>query len=72
MLDLWDRVIVLLIFVRDQCMPVAIGDTPRVIDYAIVALAAGALVGGTLWFVWGLLGRDSARNAARKALVLED
>lgn len=72
MADLWNEVVLLLILLRDQCMPVTIGDTPGAVDYAVVALASIGMVGGTIWFVWGLMGRDSARYDALKAQILQD
>lgn len=72
MAALWDRIVWLLIFVREQCMPVTVGDTPGAVDYAVVALATIGMVVGTVWFVWGLTGRDSARHDAVKEQVLED
>lgn len=70
--DLWDQVNWLLIFIRNQCMPVAIGDQPGAVDYAIVTLATVGMAGGVIWFAWGLAGRDPARHDAVKAQVLED
>ena len=72
MSDFLGRVVWLLIFIRDQCMPVPIGDEPGVIDYSIVALAAVGVVAGTVWFAWGLTGRDTAQETRVKAQVLED
>lgn len=72
MADLWKDIVLMLILLRDQCMPVTIGDTPGPIDYAVVGLASLGMVAGTLWFVWGLLGRDSGRHDAVKSQILED
>lgn len=72
MTDFIDRVGWLLVFLRDQCMPVPIGDQPGALDYAIVWLATLAVVGGTVWFAWGLAGRDTAAETRIKAQVLKD
>ena len=72
MSDLIDRIGWLLVFIRNQCMPVPIGSDPGILDYAIVGLATLAVVGSTVWFAWGLTGRDTARETRLKAQVLED
>ena len=72
MSDFLDRVVWLLIFIRDQCMPVTIGTEPGALDYGIVGLAAVAVIGGTVWFAWGLTGRDTEQETRLKAQVLED
>jgi hypothetical protein len=72
MSDLIGRVTWLLIFIRNQCMPATIEGTPDGVDYAIVWLCVLAVVIGSVWFVWGLTGRDSAATTALKTQVLED
>ncbi|MCV6596079.1 MAG: hypothetical protein OIF40_03200 [Mangrovicoccus sp.] len=72
MLELWNKVVWALVFLRDQCMPVTIGDAPGTIDFLIVALAALAMVVGSVWFALGLMGRDPDRMHAIKSQVLED
>lgn len=67
-----DRVVWLLIFLRDQCMPVTIGNDPGVLDYTLVGVAAAALVVGTVCFARGLVGKDTEFETRLKAQVLED
>lgn len=72
MAEFLDRVVWLLIFIRDQCMPVTIGTAPNTLDYFIVGVTTCVMIGGTIWFAWGLTGRDGDTETRLKAQVLED
>lgn len=67
-----DEIRWLLIMIRDQCMPAAIDGDPGVLDYSIVGVATLALIAATMWFAWGMTGRDPQRFHDIKTQVLED
>ncbi|MEO0823001.1 MAG: hypothetical protein AAF074_21565 [Pseudomonadota bacterium] len=67
-----DRITWLLLYLREQCMPMPIDGEPGAVDYLVVAVAALSVAGGAIWFVRALAWRDSPRIQAIKAQVLED
>jgi hypothetical protein len=56
----------------ESCLPAAVGEAPRAIDYAIVGGVIVAIAVAAVAFVAAFLRRDDARARAMMQMPLED
>lgn len=67
-----DTIRYVLLLAAETCLPAAIGEAPRAIDYAIVAAVIGATAMAVIAFAVALLRRDGAQARAMMQMPLED